>query len=185
MRIYYPQAISPVKLQDAGGNTFVASSIPVSTSTNLKSSGLTSSPIEISRQSRPANAGFILCGAGGLSIKLCIAACVSEGWRLARGDPGAARRDSLKLCRCWWFEAWDNRGVRPPIEGGRESTLDRGDAVFEPFELSGTSSDCSAMVESLIAGRLAPPLFEYTQVTGRTAEKGDAFGQINELQYRE
>jgi hypothetical protein len=53
-----------------GKPTFVASSTPVSNSTNCKSSGLTSSPMQISRQSRPIKAESTVFGGGGLSIKL-------------------------------------------------------------------------------------------------------------------
>lgn len=80
-----------------GKPTFVASSMPVSNSTNCKSSGLTNSPMEISRQSRPMKAGSTVFGGGGLSIKLWIADCVREGCRRFLGEPGGPRRVSLKL----------------------------------------------------------------------------------------
>lgn len=131
--------------------------MPVSSSTNFNSSGLTSSPIEISLQSRPTKAGSVLFGGGGLSIRLWMADCGRDGCRRARGDPGGPRSVSLKLCLCWWFEAdiCETRRVFL-VEGERDSVLDRGEAVLAPLlEVSDPSRECrrSAMeVKSLQFG---------------------------------
>jgi hypothetical protein len=119
--------------------------MPVSSSTNCSSSGLTSSPIEISLQSRPTKAGSVLFGGGGLSIRLWMADWGREGCRRARGDPGGPRRVSLKLCLCWWFEATicETRSVFL-VEFEWDSVLDRGEAVFAPLlEVSDPSWECS------------------------------------------
>lgn len=117
--------------------TMVASSIPVLSSTHLKSSGLTTSPIEICPQSRSTNLGFATFGIGGLSIRLWIAECGNEGCRRERGELGV-RRLSLKLCRWLWFDETCERraGGFLCVEDERESVLDCGDAIPHSWLLS-------------------------------------------------
>jgi hypothetical protein len=105
----------------------VAASTPVSMSTNLRSSGLTSSFTLTSCQFLPANlgSGFLI---GGLSIKSWTAMWDSEGCLEVRGD-GGRPRSSWKLCRCWaaalGIEGMRREGVLLTADG--ESILERED----------------------------------------------------------
>ena len=92
-------------------------------------------------------------------MRLCTAACVSEGCLRARGDPGgAARRVSVKLRRfCCVEDGWPTTAApeselgrkdeEVPDGGDRDSELERGEETVE--SLAGSVEGC---VLSVITG---------------------------------
>ena len=90
----------------------VASSTLLSMSIQRISSGEVSSPMAMSRQSRPANRGLVcLLPEGGWFMRSWTAACVNDGCR-CRGDGGMLRRFSAKLWRCAALFILDEEGER-------------------------------------------------------------------------
>ena len=119
--------------------TFVAASTPVSISTNLRSSGFTSSLTLTSVQFLPANlgSGFLI---GGLSIMSCTASWDREDCLDDLGE-GGRPRSSWKLWRCCaaalGMEETRREGVLLLADG--ESMLVREDIAVEGGELTGGS----------------------------------------------